>query len=103
VESDDEVANLDLISSATHGRTGVKDLKQIEQAKQDKMKAENEKSDWSKQLGGAQQESQPKPVKVKTAQATNVFDGTAFGRGGASGPPKFTSNKSKVNVQGGIN
>ena len=70
------------------------------------MKAENEKSDWSKQLGGGQQESQPKPVKVKTAQATNVFDGTAFARGGAKalgGPPKFTSNKSKVNVQGGIN
>jgi len=69
------------------------------------MKAENEKSDWSKQLGGGsgQQESQPKTVKVKTDKPTNVFDGTAFGRGGASGPPKFTSNKSKVNVQGGIN
>lgn len=53
IDSDDETANLDLI--ALDGRGGVKDVKEIELAKQRKIDAENEKSGWS-QLGGGQTE-----------------------------------------------
>lgn len=41
IDSDDETANLDLIAPA--GRGGVKDVKEIEAAKQRKIDAENEK------------------------------------------------------------
>jgi hypothetical protein len=57
IDSDDETANLDLI--ATSGRGGVKDVKEIEAAKQRKIDAENEKNGWKK-MGGAEVE-QAKP------------------------------------------
>jgi len=50
IDSDDETANLDLIAPA--GRGGVKDVKEIELAKQRKIDAENEKSGWNKLGGG---------------------------------------------------
>jgi len=53
IDSDDETANLDLIASS--GRGKVKDLKEIEAAKQRKIDDENEKNGWKK-MGAAEVE-----------------------------------------------
>lgn len=102
IDSDDETGNLDLIASS--GRGGVKDVKEIELAKQRKIDAENEKQGW-KQLGGGQTEQVEAQPEKKAEKVSSAFDGSVFGRGGkTSGPPKFSSgNRSKIQVGGTIN